>query len=234
MALTQADIDAIWLTFKLASTVTAILLCIALPLGWWLSKSKSVAKPFVASLVAMPLILPPTVLGFYMLLLLSPQGPLGQILNTIGAPQLAFSFWGLVIASLFYSLPFVVQPIQTAFDGVGQRTLEVAATLRSSPIERFSVVALPIAKPGIITAAILGFAHTIGEFGVVLMIGGNIPNETQVVSILIYEHVEALEYSRAHWLSACLIGFSFCILFSVFFINHKQGRNLIHFGARQH
>ncbi|HMN68948.1 MAG TPA: molybdate ABC transporter permease subunit [Bdellovibrionales bacterium] len=203
----------VWLTVKLASVTTLILLLLGTPVAWWLAKSRSRWRPTVASLVAMPLVLPPTVLGFYLLLLLGPNGPVGSVTESFGIPRLPFSFTGLVIASVFYSLPFVVQPIQNAFETIGPRPFEIAATLRAGPWDRFFSVALPLARGGYFTAAVLGFAHTVGEFGVVLMIGGNIPGKTKVLSVAIYDHVEAMEYEAAHWLSGGMVAFSFLVLF---------------------
>ena len=210
--LTPADIGALWLTFKVASITTLILLLLGTPLAWWLTNTRSRWKPFLNALIAMPLVLPPTVLGFYLLILMGPQGPLGQLSNSLGLGTLPFTFSGLVFASCIYSLPFVVQPLQNSFESIGQRPLEVAATLRASPLDTFFSVVMPLAKPGFLTASILGFAHTVGEFGVVLMIGGNIPDKTRVVSVQLYNHVEALEYTQAHTLAAILLGFSFVVL----------------------
>jgi molybdate transport system permease protein len=210
--LTPADTGALWLTFKVASITTLILLLLGTPLAWWLTNTRSRWKPFLNALIAMPLVLPPTVLGFYLLILMGPQGPLGQLSSSLGIGTLPFTFSGLVFASCIYSLPFVVQPLQNAFESIGQRPLEVAATLRASPLDTFFSVVVPLAKPGFLTASILGFAHTVGEFGVVLMIGGNIPDKTRVVSVQLYNHVEALEYTQAHTLAAILLGFSFVVL----------------------
>ena len=210
--LTPADIGALWLTFKVASITILILLLLGTPLAWWLTNTRSRWKPFLNALIAMPLVLPPTVLGFYLLILMGPQGPLGQLSNSLGMGTLPFTFSGLVFASCIYSLPFVVQPLQNSFEGIGHRPLEVAATLRASPLDTFFSVVMPLAKPGFLTASILGFAHTVGEFGVVLMIGGNIPDKTRVVSVQLYNHVEALEYTQAHTLAAILLGFSFVVL----------------------
>ena len=210
--LTPADIGALWLTFKVASITTLILLLLGTPFAWWLTNTRSRWKPFLNALIAMPLVLPPTVLGFYLLILMGPQGPLGQLSNSLGMGTLPFTFSGLVFASCIYSLPFVVQPLQNSFESIGQRPLEVAATLRASPLDTFFSVVMPLAKPGFLTASILGFAHTVGEFGVVLMIGGNIPDKTRVVSVQLYNHVEALEYTQAHTLAAILLGFSFVVL----------------------
>lgn len=222
--LSDADLTAIWLTLKLASLVTVLLLLIGTPIAWWLARTRSWLKGPIGALVALPLVLPPTVLGFYLLLLMGPNGPIGQLTLWLGIGTLPFSFTGLVIASVFYSLPFVVQPIQNAIETIGQRPLEVAATLRAGPWDRFITIVLPLARPGFISAAILGFAHTIGEFGVVLMIGGNIPGETRVISVQIYEHVEALDYAHAHYLSAGMIVFSFVILLALYSTRrHRPG-----------
>lgn len=210
--LNQADIETLWLTAQVASLATVLMLLIGTPLAWWLARTASPWKGLVNALVAMPLVLPPTVLGFYLLVLMGPNGPLGKLTQVLGLGVLPFSFAGLIIASVLYSLPFVVQPLQTAFTGIGESLLEAAATLRASPMDRFFHVAMPLAKPGFLTAAILGFTHTVGEFGVVLMVGGNIPGKTRVVSVQIYNHVEALEYAQAHWLAGCLLLFSFTVL----------------------
>ena len=210
--LTPADIGALWLTVKVATLTTVILLLLGTPLAWWLTKTQSRWKAFLNALIAMPLVLPPTVLGFYLLILMGPQGALGQLTASLGIGTLPFTFGGLVFASCIYSLPFVVQPLQNAFENIGSRPLEVAATLRASPIDTFFSVVVPLAKPGFLTASILGFAHTVGEFGVVLMIGGNIPDKTRLVSVQLYNHVEALEYAQAHTLAAILLGFSFLVL----------------------
>ena len=207
-----ADLAAIWLTFKLATITTLLLLLIGTPIAWWLVRSRSRAKGIVAALVTLPLVLPPTVLGFYLLVLLGPQGPLGRITEALGLGLLPFTFAGLVVASVIYSMPFVVQPLQQAFAAIGERPLEAAATLRASPLDAFFTVVLPLARPGFITGAILGFAHTVGEFGVVLMMGGNIPGQTQVLSMAIYNHVEAMEYGHAHWLAGGMLAFSFAVL----------------------
>ncbi|TLX56012.1 molybdate ABC transporter permease subunit [Stutzerimonas nosocomialis] len=206
------DWGAIWLTLKLATLVTLLLLLLGTPLAWWLARTRSRFKGAVSALVAMPLILPPTVMGFYLLLLMGPQGPVGRLTEATGIGLLPFTFAGLVIASMVYSLPFVVQPLHNAFAAIGPRPLEVAATLRASPWDSFRHVVLPLARPGFISAAVMGFAHTVGEFGVVLMIGGNIPDRTRVVSVQIYDHVEAMQYDNAHILSACLVVFSFVVL----------------------
>lgn len=210
------DWSAIILTAKLALTVTLILLVIGTPLAWWLSKTTSRWKNLVAVIVALPLVLPPTVLGFYLLMLMGPQGPVGQLTQALGIGLLPFTFSGLVVASVLYSMPFVVQPLQNAFESVHVSLLEAAATLRASPLDTFLHVVLPLARPGFVTAAILGFAHTVGEFGVILMIGGNIPGETRVMSVQIFDHVEALRYDNAHALSAVLVLFSLVVLWALY------------------
>ncbi|AMZ69953.1 MULTISPECIES: molybdate ABC transporter permease subunit [Pseudomonas] len=216
MPLTSADYAAIWLTLKLASLTTVILLLIGTPIALWLSRTRSWLRGPVGAVVALPLVLPPTVIGFYLLLALGPHGWIGQFTQALGLGTLTFSFTGLVIGSVIYSMPFVVQPLQNAFAAIGSRPLEVAATLRAGPWDTFFSVILPLARPGFITAAILGFAHTVGEFGVVLMIGGNIPEKTRVVSVQIYDHVEALEYAQAHWLAAAMLVFSFLVLLALY------------------
>jgi molybdate transport system permease protein len=223
--LTAADWAAIVLTLKLATLVTLLLLLLGTPLAWWLARTRSVWRGPVSALVAMPLVLPPTVLGFYLLLALGPSGPLGQLTQALGFGLLPFSFSGLVLASLLYSLPFVVQPIQNAMEAMGERPLEVAATLGAGPLDRFFTVVLPQAKPGLLTAAVLGFAHTVGEFGVVLMIGGNIPAETRVISVQIYDHVEALNYTQAHALSLLMLVFSFVVLLLMYSLNRNSRLN---------
>ncbi|GAA5171852.1 molybdate ABC transporter permease subunit [Viridibacterium curvum] len=222
--LVEQDWSAIWLTLKLASTVTVLLLLLGTPLAWWLANTHSRLRGTVSALVSMPLVLPPTVLGFYLLLLMGPNGPLGKLTQWLGLGLLPFTFWGLVVASTFYSLPFVVQPIQNAIEAIGVRPREVAATLRASPWDTFWSVVVPLARPGFLTAAILGFAHTVGEFGVVLMIGGNIPGITRVVSVQIYDHVEALEYAQAHWLSGGMVLFSFIVLLALYTLNPDTRR----------
>jgi len=217
----DADLAAIFLTLRIATVTTLLLLLIGTPIALWLARTRSIFKGPVAALVALPLILPPSVLGFYLLLAMGPQGPIGQLTGGLGLASLAFTFWGLVLASACYSLPFVVQPIQNAIEALGTRPVEVAATLGAGPVDRFFSIVLPLAKPGFITAAILGFAHTVGEFGVVLMVGGNIPEVTQVVSVQIYEHVEAMDYVQAHWLSAAMLLFSFVVLSLVYSLNRK-------------
>ncbi len=223
--MTAQDLGALWLTLKLASLTTLLLLLIGIPLAWWLAHTPSRLKRPVSAIVALPIVLPPTVIGFYFLIAMGPQGPIGQLTQAIGLGLLPFTFAGLVIASVFYSLPFVVQPLQNAFEAIGKRPLEVAATLRASPTEAFFRVALPLARPGIITATVMGFAHTLGEFGVVLMIGGNIPDKTRVLSVQIYDHVEALEYTEAHWLSGGLLVFSFLVLLALFALNRPLSRH---------
>jgi len=212
----QADLSAIFLTLKLASVVTALLLLIGTPIAWWLARTDSRLKGAVGAVVALPLVLPPTVIGFYLLIAMGPHGPVGQLTQSLGLGLLPFTFPGLVIASVFYSLPFVVQPIQNSFEAIGERPLEVAATLRANPWDAFWSVAVPLARPGFLSGSILGFAHTVGEFGIVLMIGGNIPDKTRVVSVQIYDHVEAIEYGRAHWLSGLMVLFSFAVLLALY------------------
>lgn len=212
MPLDASDLAAIWLTIQLASLTTVLLLIFGTPIAWWLSRTTSAWKGPVGAVVALPLVLPPTVIGFYLLVVMGPHGPVGQLTQQLGLGTLPFSFAGLVVGSVFYSLPFVVQPLQNAFEAIGRRPLEAAATLRASPWDTFLTIVLPLARPGFITAAILGFAHTVGEFGVVLMIGGNIPGKTRVVSTQIFDHVEAMEYSQAHWLAGGMLVFSFAIL----------------------
>lgn len=219
--MTQQDLTALWITLQLAGITTIILLIVGSPIAWWLARSRFRFKVLIEALVALPLVLPPTVLGFYLLIALGPHGPLGGLMQILGGEALAFTFTGLVIGSVFYSLPFVVQPLQAAFVAIGNRPLEVAATLRASPLDRFFTIAVPLARPGFLTAAVLGFAHTVGEFGVVLMIGGNIPGKTQVLSIAIYDHVEGLEYAHAHWLAGGLLLLSFLLLLVVYAVNRR-------------
>jgi molybdate transport system permease protein len=207
-----SDLSAIWLTLKLASVVTVLLLLVGTPIAWWLARTGSRWKGPLSAVVALPLVLPPTVLGFYLLVAMGPHGAIGRLTGWLGLGLLPFTFWGLCVGSVIYSLPFVVQPIQNAFEATGERPLEVAATLGAGPWDRFFNVAVPLARPGFVTASILGFAHTIGEFGVVLMLGGNIPDETRTVSVQIYDHVEALRYGRAHGLAAVMLVFSFLVL----------------------
>ena len=215
MSLADTDLRAIGLTLRLAGTTMALLLVLCTPLAWWLARTRSRWRGPVAAVAALPLVLPPTVIGFYLLVALGPNGPLGQLTTAMGLGTLPFTFWGLVLGSLIYSLPFAVQPLQAAFEAVGERALEAAATLGAGPWDRFFTVALPLARGGFVHAAILSFAHTVGEFGVVLMLGGNIPGVTRVVSVQIYDHVEALEYTQAHWLSGGMLLFSFTVLLAL-------------------
>jgi molybdate transport system permease protein len=224
-SLTSADWSAVWLTFQLATVSTVILLVVGTPIAWWLARTRSKWKGVVGAVVALPLVLPPTVIGFYLLVAMGPEGPVGRLTEALGLGLLPFSFAGLVVGSVIYSLPFVVQPVHNAFEAIGRRPLEVAATLRAGPWDSFFNVALPLARPGFITATILGFAHTVGEFGVVLMIGGNIPDKTRVVSVAIYDHVEALEYAQAHWLAGGMLAFSFVVLLVLY------GRRRTHGGG---
>ena len=226
MLLTPESWQAIQLTFELAVLTSLFLLVLATPLAWWLSQTHSAWRAPIQALVTLPLILPPSVLGFYLLIVMGPLGPLGQFTQAMGWGVLSFTFTGLLIGSILFSLPFAVQPIQHAFDAMGSRPLEVAATLRASPIDTFFSVALPLAKPGLVTAAILSFAHTVGEFGVVLMIGGNIPGKTRVVSTEIYGYVEAMEYAQAHLLAAGMLLFSFVVLIALALLNRRQGQML--------
>jgi molybdate transport system permease protein len=217
---------AIVLTLELAASATVILLLLATPLAWWLSQTASRWRAPVSALVTLPLVLPPTVLGFYLLVAMGPQGPLGQLTQALGWGVLSFTFAGLLIGSVVFSMPFAVQPIQHAFEAIGARPMEVALTLRASPVDAFFTVALPLARPGLVTAAILSFAHTVGEFGVVLMIGGNIPGKTRVVSTQIYGHVEAMEYAQAHWLAGGMVVFSFAVLLALSMMRKRAGRVL--------
>ncbi len=219
--MTGADVTALLITLRLALVTTVILLIVGTPLAWWLARTRRRVRILVEALVAMPLVLPPTVLGFYLLVALGPQGPVGRVMTALGGQSPAFSFTGLVIGSVFYSLPFVVQPLQNAFGQISERSLDAATTLRAAPLDRFISVVLPLSRGGFLTAIVLGFAHTMGEFGVVLMIGGNIPGETQVLSIAIYDHVESLDYASAHWLSAALLAFSFVMLMIVYAFNRR-------------
>jgi len=224
MIFTDADLAAIWLTIKLATVTTVLLLLIGTPIAWRLARTRAWWKGPVAAVVALPLVLPPTVLGFYLLVALGPNGPVGQFTQSLGLGVLPFTFWGLVVASVFYSMPFVVQPLQNAFEAIGERPLEAAATLRAGPWDTFFSVILPLARPGFLTAAILGFAHTVGEFGVVLMIGGNIPEETRVVSVAIYDHVEAMDYAAAHGLALGMVVFAFLVLWALYHFNPTRPR----------
>ena len=220
----SAEWQAIWLTLKLASVTTAILLVIGTPIAWWLARTRHWLRQPIAAIVALPLVLPPTVLGFYLLVLLGPQGPVGELMLSLGLDTLPFTFEGLVVASVIYSLPFTIQPLQGAFESVSNRMLEVAGTLRASALDRFFTVAVPLARSGFLTAAVLSFAHTIGEFGVVLMMGGNIPGETRVLSVAIYDQVETLQYEQAHWLAGGMLAFSFVVLVTLYLVNGRLGR----------
>ena len=222
--MTPEDWSAVRLTAQLAALTTLLLLIVGTPIAWWLARTRSRAKPLVASVVTMPLVLPPSVMGFYLLLLMGPQGPIGQLTQALGLGRLPFSFAGLVVASVIYSMPFVVQPLQQAFEAIPERTLEAAATLRAGPWDRFFSVVLPLARPGFLTASVLGFAHTVGEFGVVLMIGGNIPDETRVLSVAIYGHVEALEFEAAHRLAAGMVVFAMVVLVALYMLGRPTGR----------
>lgn len=219
--LAPADVTALWVTFRLALISTALLLVLCTPLAWWLAHTRWRGRVLIEALVMMPLVLPPTVLGFYLLLLLGPRGWVGGALEAWGFGHLAFTFTGLVVGSMIYSLPFVVQPLTHAFQASGQRLLEVAATLRASPLDRFCSVAMPLARRGFLTAAVLSFAHTLGEFGVIIMLGGNIPGSTQVASIAIYDHVEAMDYAAAHALAGILVLLSFSLLLTVYMVNRR-------------
>ena len=220
--LSPAEWSAVRLTAELAWLTTVLLLIVGTPMAWWLARTRSPAKPVWAALVAMPLVLPPTVIGFYLLLLMGPQGPVGQLTQSLGLGRLPFTFAGLVVASVIYSMPFVVQPLQQAFEAVPERTMEAAATLRASPWDRFFSVAVPLARPGFVTASVLGFAHTVGEFGVVLMIGGNIPDKTRVLSVAIYDHVEATEFAQAHRLAAGMVVFALVVLVTLYVSNRPR------------
>jgi molybdate transport system permease protein len=213
--------EPVWLTLKLATMTTLILAVVGTPIAWWLARSKHWLRQPIAAVVALPLVLPPTVLGFYLLLLLGPKGVVGQLTEQLGLGLLPFTFEGLVVASVISSLPFTVQPLQNAFIGINNQLLEVAATLRASPMDRFITLVIPLARPGFLTAAVLTFAHTIGEFGVILMIGGNIPGETKVLSVAIYDHVEAIEYTQAHWLAGGMVVFSFVVLVALYSLNGR-------------
>lgn len=221
-AMGQEAWAAIALTMKLATLTTLLLLALGTPLAWWLARTRSPWKPVLSAVVTLPMVLPPSVIGFYLLVSLGPQGPLGRVTEAMGLGTLPFTFAGLVVGSVIYSLPFVVQPLHNAFEALGERPLEVAATLRASPLDCFFSVVLPLTRPGYLTATVMGFAHTVGEFGVVLMIGGNIAGQTRVVSVQIYDHVEALEYTQAHWLSAAMLLFSFVALWLLHLANRKS------------
>ena len=220
----DVDLTPVWLTLKLATVTTVLLMFVGTPIAWWLSQTRSRAKHAVAAVVALPLVLPPTVLGFYLLLLLGPAGPVGALTQAMGLGTLPFTFAGLVVASVIYSLPFVVQPVHNAFEAIGRRPLEVAATLGASPRDAFYTVALPLARPGLLVGAILGFAHTVGEFGVILMIGGNIPGETKVLSVAIYDHVESLQWTQAHWLAGGMVVFSFLVVLAMYNLGQRMQR----------
>ena len=220
--LNAADIATLWLTFKVAGIATLLMLLFGTPLAWWLARTTSRWKSICNALVSLPLVLPPTVLGFYLLVMLGPNGPIGHLTAELGLGTLPFTFPGLVVASVLYSLPFVVQPLQSSFTAIGEQPLEAAATLRAGPLDTFFSVIVPLAKPGFLTASILGFTHTVGEFGVVLMVGGNIPDKTRVVSVQIYNHVEALEYTEAHWLAGILMLFSFSVLLVLYTVLKTQ------------
>ncbi|MCA0239548.1 MAG: molybdate ABC transporter permease subunit [Proteobacteria bacterium] len=220
--MTAADWQAVRLTAELAALTTVLLLIVGTPIAWWLARTRSRAKPLAAALVTLPLVLPPSVLGFYLLLLMGPHGPVGQLTQALGLGRLPFTFSGLVLASVIYSMPFVVQPLQQAFEAIPERTLEAAATLRAGALDRFFSVALPLARPGLLTASVLGFAHTVGEFGVVLMIGGNIPGATRVLSVAIYEHVEATEFEAAHRLAAGMVVFALLVLVALSMLNRRR------------
>jgi molybdate transport system permease protein len=217
--MTPEDWTAVRLTAQLAALTTLLLLALGTPVAWWLARTRSRFKPVAASLVAMPLVLPPSVIGFYLLVLMGPHGPVGQFTQALGLGRLPFTFAGLVVASVLYSMPFVVQPLQQAFEAIPERALEAAATLRAGPWDRFFSVALPLARPGLLTASVLGFAHTVGEFGVILMIGGNIPGQTRVLSVAIYEHVEATEFAQAHRLAAGMVVFAGVVLVTLYLVN---------------
>lgn len=221
MHFTPDDLMAIRLTLTLAAVVTVLLLLVGTPIAWWLATTRSRWRGAISAIVALPIVLPPSVLGFYLLVGMGPEGPVGKLTQALGIGTLPFTFTGLVVASVIYSLPFVVQPIQNAIEALGRRPLEVAATLRAGPLDRFFNVVLPQARPGLLTAAVLGFAHTVGEFGVVLMIGGNIPGETRVVSVQIYDHVEALDYASAHSLSLTMLVFSFLVLLLMYTLHPR-------------
>ncbi|GAB3772885.1 molybdate ABC transporter permease subunit [Ramlibacter monticola] len=214
--------SAIRLTAELAALTTLLLLAIGTPVAWWLARTRSAAKPFAAAVVALPLVLPPSVLGFYLLVAMGPHGPVGQLTGLLGLGRLPFTFGGLVVGSVLYSMPFVVQPLQQAFEALDERTLEAAATLRASPLDRFFTVALPQARGGVLTAAVLGFAHTVGEFGVVLMIGGNIPDRTRTVSVLVYDHVEAGDFAAAHALAGGMLAFCLLVLVALQVLNRPR------------
>ena len=223
--LSPDDWAAIWLTLELASVTTILLLVLATPLAWWLAHTRSRWRGPIGAVVTLPLVLPPTVIGFYLLVLMGPNGPIGQLTQALGLGRLPFTFAGLVVGSLVYSLPFAVQPLQRAFEALGARPLEVAATLGASRVDRFFSVVLPLTRPGFVTAAVLTFAHTVGEFGIVLMLGGNIPGKTRVVSVQIYDHVEAMEYAQAHWLAGGMVVFAFVVLVALQWLQPRDKNN---------
>lgn len=225
--MTLPDLSPLWLTLQLAAVTTVVLLAFGTPLAWWLSQTRSRMKPVIEAITALPLVLPPTVLGFYLLILMSPRSPFGAFWVDVTGSTLTFSFTGLVIASVLYSLPFTVQPLQSAFEGLGRAPFELAATLRAGPLDRFLTIAAPMAKRGFLTAAVLSFAHTVGEFGVVLMVGGNIPGQTKVISIAIYEQVETINYADAHILSAIMLVFAFVVLLFVYAMNRRYPVRLV-------
>lgn len=222
MPFTSEELLPVWLSLELAAITTAVLLVVSTPLAWWLATTRSKLRAPISAVVTLPLVLPPSVLGFYLLVAMGPNGPLGKLTEALGIGLLTFTFPGLVLGSLVYSLPFAVQPLQSAFESIGTRPLEVAATLRARPLDTFFSVVLPLARPGFVTAALLTFAHTIGEFGVVLMIGGNVPGKTQVVSTEIYSYVEAMEYAKAHWLAGGMVLFSFAVLLGLTLLNRRH------------
>ena len=223
--MSSIDLDVIWLTLRLAATVTLILLLVSIPLAWWLSQTRCRAKFLVGALLTLPMVLPPSVLGFYLLILMGPRGPVGELTAALGLGTLPFTFAGVVVAAVIHSLPFVIQPLQNTFEAIGRRPLEVAATLRASPWDTFLNVVMPLSRRGILTAGVLGFCHAIGEFGVILMIGGNIPGKTRVISVQIYNHVEALEYTQAHYLALGMLFFSFLALLIIYTWGNKPVRS---------
>lgn len=223
-AMTSLDLTAIELTLKLAGLTTMLLLIVGTPIAWWLARTRSPLKGVIGAVVALPLVLPPTVIGFYLLILMGPHGFVGNLTQALGIGLLPFTFSGLLLASVIYTLPFVVQPLQNAFEAIGDRPLEAAATLRANPWDTFFTVVVPLARPGFLTAAVLGFAHTVGEFGIVLMIGGNIPGKTRLVSVQIYDHVEAMEYTEAHWLAGGMMAFAFLVLLALYTFNPNRRR----------
>ena len=222
--LTASDLQALGLTLRVAGATTIILLLLGTPLAWWLARTRSSWRQPIAAVVALPMVLPPSVLGFYFLVLMGPQGPIGAWTDALGLGHLPFTFWGLVVASCLYSLPFMVQPLQNAMQGLGQQALEAASTLGASPLDRFFSVVVPLCKPGFVSGTVMSFAHTVGEFGVVLMVGGNIPGVTRMVSVQIYDHVEAAEYNDAHRLAAIMLVLSFTVLWALYSYNARQRR----------